>query len=263
MVSNLDRAGVQAAVCMALDWELEFGEPPAIHITEVHRRYGQMQKGHPGRMFAVAGVDPRRPDADKILEDAVSQHGLRGLKVYPPCGYAPGDPVCDVLYRKCLELDVPVVIHTAFVGWPHVGGFAHPLGVGDVQRRFPELHIVFAHSGHPYWGDEAIAVASYHPRSYLELSNWNQDMDRDPESLVRKLGKMRDAVGAHRMLFASDNVGGRRFGGERSTLRTWVEFFQNLPDRARSLGVRFTKEEVDMILGENARRVFRLDLRAG
>jgi len=255
LMSELERAGVDAGVCMALDWGVEFDDPNVDPAT-VHARYSEMQARYPGRFYGIAGVDPRRPNAVALFEEAIDRYGLKGLKLYPPCGYFPADPACFPMYEKALELGVPVVIHTAFVGWPHVARFANPIFIGDVQRAFPDLTIVFAHSGHELWVEHAMLTAADHPTSYLELSNWNWNLAGDHEELARVLVRMRDAVGAHRMLFATDHLGGRRFSGDRAGFTSWADFIRELPERAKRLGLRFSDEETELILGENAKRVF-------
>ncbi len=262
LVKDMDRAGVDVGITLTLDWGVALGHMTT-DIRDIHEHYAQLQSGAignlAGRFFAVAGVDPRRPGALELFEDAVTRMGMKGFKLYPPCGYFPYDDVCFPFYQRALDLNVPVVIHTAVVGWPLIGRFANPMGIGDVQVKYPDLTIVMAHSGHPIWLQEAILVASRHPRTYLELSNWNWNMKTDPEGTVRALADMRDGVGAHRILFGSDYISGPRFGGEKSDMPQWVQFIRELPERARSLGLSFSQEEIDLILGENARRVFNLE----
>jgi uncharacterized protein len=258
LMEELDRAGIATAICMGLDWGVEFDDP-AVDIASIHAHFGEVQRNFPGRFYAIAGVDPRRPNAVELLEEAIGEHGLKGLKLYPPSGYYPSDEVCEPLLAKCVELGVPVVIHTAYVGWPHVARYANPLWIGDVQLKFKDLKIVFAHSGHEVWAEEAMLTASDHPGSYLELSNWNWNLAGDHDELARMLLRMRDHVGAHKMLFASDHLGGRRFSGKRSTLAQWVDFVRDLPQRAEKLGLSISEEEIELILGENAKRVFTLD----
>lgn len=258
LLQEMERAGIDVGVCLALDWGIEFEEPP-VSIREVHRRYSELQTRSRGRFVALAGVDPRRPDAVEILGEAIVTLGLRGLKVYPPCGYYPYDPRLDPMYRKCIELNVPVVVHTAYVGFPHVGEYANPLFLGRVQAAFPDLQLVLGHAGHPFWGHEAMKIVSEHPRSFLEISNWNWDLDSSEDNVIRTLGKMRDEVGAHRILFGSDHLGGRRFSGKRGKLKRWVDFIKELPERGQRVGVKFSEEEVALILGGNACRVFRIE----
>lgn len=257
LLPELEKAQIAAGVAMNVDWGISLGEPP-VSIREMHRRSSELQQRFKGRFFGIAGIDPRRPDALATLEEAILKFGLKGLKLYPPCGFYPYEPFCLALYDKCLELGVPVIFHTALVGFPHVPRFTHPIHIGDVQARYPSLTIVFAHAGYPVWAHEVMELVAHHPGSCLDISNWNHHMDRDPEGLVRLLVAMRDAVGAHRMLFASDHLGGRRFSGNRSRVADWVNFVQELPDRAARLGLRVSREEMELIMGENARRVYKL-----
>lgn len=257
LLPELEKAQIAAGVAMNVDWGISLGEPP-VSIREMHRRSGDLQRRFKDRFFGIAGIDPRRPDAVATLEEAIVEFGLKGLKLYPPCGFYPYESFCLPLYDKCLELGVPVIFHTALVGFPHVPRFTHPINIGDVQARYPSLTIVFAHAGYPVWAHEVMELVAHHPNSYLDISNWNHHMDRDPEGLVRLLVAMRDSVGAHRMLFASDHLGGRRFSGSRSRVADWVNFVQELPDRASRLGLRVSREEMELIMGENARRVYKL-----
>lgn len=257
LLAELEKAQIAAGVAMNVDWGISLGEPP-VSIREMHRRSGDLQRRFKDRFFGIAGIDPRRPDAVATLEEAIVEFGLKGLKLYPPCGFHPYESLCLPLYDKCLDFGVPVIFHTALVGFPHVPRFTHPINIGDVQARYPSLTIVFAHAGYPVWAHEVMELVAHHPNSYLDISNWNHHMDRDPEGLVRLLVAMRDSVGAHRMLFASDHLGGRRFSGSRSRVADWVNFVQELPDRASRLGLRVSREEMELIMGENARRVYNL-----
>lgn len=258
LLQQMETAGIDTALVLTLDWGHAYGEPD-VPIREVHQRYGELQRAHPGRIFAAAGVDPRRPDALSILEAAIEGDGLKGLKLYPPLGFDPGDDRCWPLYDYCASMGVPVVIHTAFVGFPHIGAHAQPPGVGAVQRAFPGLTLVLAHGGHPHWVPEAISVAASHPHTYLEISNWDYDIDADPELVKSWMRKAVEEVGAHRILFGSDHLGGKRFSGSRSHLGGWRGFIEGLA--TRDVGI-LSDEQLNLVLGANARRVFALDGRS-
>ncbi|MPZ22977.1 MAG: amidohydrolase family protein, partial [Dehalococcoidia bacterium] len=165
LMAELDRAGIDAAVCLTLDWALVVDDLSGVSPAEMMQHYAKIAEMYPGRFYAFAGIDPRRPDGLEVYERSVREWGMRGLKLYPPCGYFPYDDVCLPFYEKSLELGVPVVIHTAMVSWPMNGRFAHPTGVADVQSRYPDLEIIFAHSGYPLWAEEAIHTAAGHPNS--------------------------------------------------------------------------------------------------
>lgn len=257
LIPTMDGAGVQSAMCLTLDWGISLGEPKS-PLRETHAWYGELQRRFPGRIYASAGCDPRRPDAREILDEALGEHRLKGVKLYPPTGFRVSEEICNPIYEKCLEYDVPLVVHSAFVGYPHVGHHANPLWIGEVQKRYPDLRIVLAHSGFPFWYQEAMEVASHHPNTFLEISNWNMLLAKDPERTGRTLLEMINEVGAHRMIFASDHLGGRRFSGERSRLRSWVEFVSGLSDFAAQRGQKVSEEDLDLIMHDNAARVFKL-----
>lgn len=262
--AEMDRIGIDAAVCIALDWEVALGAQ-VVSVDAIHDFYRDVQSGKigslSGRFFGVVGLDPRRPGSLEQLERRIVDDGFKAYKLYPPCGYFPGDDVCLPFLEKCRELNVPVIIHSSPGGYPMRARFAHPYHINDVQAAFPDLTLVMAHAGHGGWEREARDIAARHPGTYLELSNWSHSIARDPDQAARSIIAMRDAVGPHRIIFGSDHFGGRRFSG-RDELPNWIEFIRDLPKRATKLGSSMSHEEVDLILGENARRVYQLDLLA-
>ncbi|HUF53776.1 MAG TPA: amidohydrolase family protein [Dehalococcoidia bacterium] len=259
LIGELDRAGIDTGICLTLDWGWGIGDTSGASPEQMMRHYGDLQRSLDGRFLAIAGVDPRRPGSLELYERAIKEFGLRGLKIYPPTGFYPYDDFVMPFYEKSLELNVPVYIHTAlYPTYPLRPRFSNPVGVTDVQAAFPELTIIMAHSGFPSWGDEAIAVAQQHPNTYLEISNWDEIAEHDPGRVIHFLAEMRDRVGALRMLFGSDHIGGSRFSGERSRLPFWASFIRALPEDAPKYGKEFSQNEVDLILGGNAQRIFNL-----
>ena len=257
LMEEFDRAGVDAGICLTLDWGWAIGDTSGASPEEMMRHYGDLQEKLHGRFFAVANVDPRRPGALQLYEQAIKEWQLKGFKVYPPVGLYPYDEAYFPFYEKSLELGVPVYIHTAMEpSYPLNARFANPLGVGDVQVRYPDLTIILAHSGYPKWGEEAIEVAHNHPDTYMELSNWNFVAKKDPGKVVRFIAEMRDKMGAHRILFGSDHLGGPRFSGEKSILPDWVSFVSGLANEAPKFGCEFAQDEIDLIMGGNAQRLF-------
>ena len=87
-------------------------------------------------------------------ERAVKELGLRGIKIYPHSGFYPNDPRLNCVYRRCAELNVPVVIHTGIkaVRWQWMK-YNRPIYVDDVATNFPDLKVVMCHGGFP-WVDE-------------------------------------------------------------------------------------------------------------
>lgn len=258
-MAEMDRAGVDVSVSMLVDYSVLCNEEAEVPLVNVMESYSELQERYKGRFYAFATVDPRRPDALEIFEHAIRDLGLKGLKLYPGCGFYPYDEACMPLYRRCVEWDIPVTFHTSTVESPFIQRYTHPMQLSDVQAMFPDLKIILAHAGKGPWWQEATAVAAAHPHTYLELSMWSEVAFKDPGECVSKLAHMRDTVGPHKILFASDNCAGPATAGERSWLHRWVDFFKELPEDAPKHGHSFTREEVDLILGENATRLMKLD----
>lgn len=253
LVRNMDAAGIDVAVILPLDWELGFRQKSAVSIEEQHERYARMVAAHGGRLICFAGIDPQRPDAVQLLEWAVQKLGMRGLKLYPPTGFYPYDERVYPLYERCEAWGLPVFVHTGGTIPLLKPRFANPLGLQDVQADFPRMNIWVGHAGGKWWWTEAVTVVVNSANSYLELSNWEDVAYQDEDAFIRQLGRARDRVGIHRIVFGSDHFSGPKFRGQEQ-LVGWTQWFRDLPERARRHGVTFTQDEIDLMLGGNAAR---------
>ena len=254
-VERADEAGVDVSVMMPMDHGVGLGEEGVIPIAEKNRLCAEAAKRHPGRLFTFCGVDPRRPDAVEILTRAVDEWGAIGLKLYPTNGFYPDDEeVVYPLYRVLAERDLPVLLHQGHSAGSHKSKYGHPVFVDSAAADFPDLRFVMGHSARfETWAHEALSVAIYKTNVHLDMSLWQHWIS--PDELVRKLVWMRDRIGADRVLFGSDMAGIE----VSMTLKQWVDVFRMAPEWAKQLGYRISQEEIDMIMGENARRIYRLD----
>lgn len=119
------------------------------------------------------------------------------------------------------------------------------------------MKVIMSHVGYPFWWERATRIASEHPNCYLDIASWDRDMG-DPNSLIPKLACMRDMVGADHICFGSDQSSGARQAGEKSVMLRWLGFLKGLPEKARECGYQFSQEEIDLILGGAARKLFNL-----
>lgn len=253
LLAQLTEAGVDKAVMFTVDWELGMESTPPVSIGEIHARYGEIVRSSEGRLLAFAGIDPRRPDALSLVEEAFDVHGLMGLKLYPPTGFFPYEDVVNPLYEACLERNLPVAIHTGATLGLLRPRFANPLYIQDVQRRYPELTIWIAHAGAPYWWDQALAVARAGINTYLEISSWETLAIEDEGLLVKRLGVAINSLGPDRLLFGSDHISGERVRGFGSYF-DWITWLRELPAAAKKYDVHISDAHVDAILGENTAR---------
>jgi predicted TIM-barrel fold metal-dependent hydrolase len=186
------------------------------------------------RLIPFSTVNPfEQPQPAKYVEKTVRELGCKGLKLCPSYQYFyPNDPLVYPIYAKAEELGIPVMFHTgSSVFHGSRLKYADPLLLDDIAVDFPDLTILMAHSGRPFWYDRAFFLARLHENVYLELSGlppqklltYFPDLERIPEKIV----------------FGSDWPGIR-------DVSVNVEAIRQLPLRET------TKEK---ILGENAARI--------
>ena len=69
IVKDMDAAGIDKSVLLAIDWGLSrhLGDLK-LSIEEINKTYADAVKKHPQRLIAFAGIDPRRNNAAKLVE---------------------------------------------------------------------------------------------------------------------------------------------------------------------------------------------------
>jgi predicted TIM-barrel fold metal-dependent hydrolase len=125
----------------------------------------------PERLLGFGAVDPTSPSAVDELERMKHDLGLVGCKLAPI--YQDVDPLGRHFLRVCAELErleLPMLIHQGTT-FARAGSLlqARPVLLDEIALRHPELRIVIAHMGHP-WFSEAIAVVRRHPHVYADVS---------------------------------------------------------------------------------------------
>jgi predicted TIM-barrel fold metal-dependent hydrolase len=129
--------------------------------------------GAKGRLIAFASLNPFIDnDLASRLEQLVVEEGFRGIKVYPVYQYHyPNEPRMYPLYAKAQELGIPMLVHTGSSMFKGARiKYGDPLLLDDVAIDFPELNILMAHCGRPFWYEQAFWMARRHPNVYLEIS---------------------------------------------------------------------------------------------
>ena len=191
----------------------------------------------------------------QLLAPYVEERISWGIRYHQALRFYPDDEeTVYPLFRFLRERDLPVLLHQGHSAGRHKSKFGHPVYVDSAAADFPELRFVLGHAARfETWAHEALSVAIYKTNVYLDLSLWQHWIS--PDELVRKIVWMRDRIGPDRILFGSDMA-----GIEVSlTLAEWVDQFRMSSEWAKQLGYRIHQNEIDLILGENARRIYRLD----
>jgi len=160
-----DRVGAEHVVIKARDVETTFG------LKIRNEDVAEFCREHGPRFIGFAGVDPHKGmDAVRELEFGVRELGLRGLNIQCfECKLPINDKKLYPLYSKCVELDIPVNIHTSINFSTRTAmSYGHPSNLDEVMVDFPELRVIAAPPGFP-WVHELISVAWRHPNVYIGL----------------------------------------------------------------------------------------------
>lgn len=252
MVARMDAAGVDASVVLPIDWGPDFtGTRP---ITEVVDQALAQAASFPGRLIPFGGIDPRRPGAVELVGEWM-ERGVRGLKLYPGCGWEPTLPAAMKIYRLCEQHNAPVLFHTGHPLPVLDTERSNPLHLKEIASSFPELPLWLGHAGAPVWWEEALQVAEAGDRVRLEMSVWVwDDSDLPAEiALARKVLEARERVGPGRVIFGTDHVSGRKVRGD-TFLRDVLAMYQCIPQHAAELGASISEAEMAAILGGTAAR---------
>ncbi len=216
--AHLAEEGVDAAVLVNYVSPDVMGFPPSVNDWISSYTRGS------ARLVPMGSVNPlATPDAAREAQRVLGL-GVRALKVHPchqllhPNGYVDGSaPSLRDVYAAAEKAGVPVTIHTGTSVFPGARNrFADPLAVDDVAIDFPDLNILLAHCGRPFWMDKSFFLARRHDNVYLELSGI------PPKKLLEYLPRLPELE--HKCVWGSDWPS----PGIRS-LRRNVEDFLALP----------------------------------
>ena len=199
-VAMLDAAGYDRAVVFSIDQEATTGAPPLDPGV-----LAQAVAAHPSRIMAFMGLDPNKPDAARALERGVKELGLHGALFVPFLHGLPADaPAYRPVFRKCIELDVPVWVHTS-VNWSpsHPMELGHPLALDRLCGELPALKVIAGHGGWP-WVPDLVAAAWRHPNLYIDPSGHRWKYLAAPGSGWEMLMRFGNSVLQDKVLFGTD-----------------------------------------------------------
>lgn len=271
-ISTLDQGGLDGAVLIPSDYGLALGQDQPMSLDQIHRGIADLQGLHPNRLFGFAGGDARRPNALVDFERAIKDYGLKGYKVMPHLGYYPSDRMLYPYYERCQEWGIPVAICTNMEWTTCRTRFNEPLHIGDVLVDFPDLNVIIFHVGFPIpsWFEQCLMLSVASLNVYLQFDAWIYpsfgplqrgfiNAINNEETVISMLDRARQVVGAHRIVFGTDNNCGPSMHGEKlyegKGMGWIVDWWRALPERAAKYGVTFTDKEVELILGKNIGRL--------
>ncbi len=174
------------------------------------------------------------------LRDMVENHGAKGIKVHPILQqFDMNDARMHPIYQACIDLDIAVVAHS---GPGKMGDtFAEPQAFAPVLNAFPRLKLVLAHMGGGAW-KQTLALAQAYPQAMFDLCEVIGWVNGSNAPNWYQFAQLIQEIGAERVL------GGTDF--------PWYDLDRTVGEIAALPGL--ATEQKEMILGENAIRVFGL-----
>jgi L-fuconolactonase len=193
---------------MLLDLMKANGVSKTVLIQVIHYRYDNsflagVLKRYPGLFQGVARVDPLDAGAPDHLS-RLTEQGFHGVRL-SPSGDASGDwfhgPLMPPLWKRCLDLKVPMTVLAPIGRMPEVG---------LLLEKFPDLTVVIDHMAdcpvdRPVELEKLIALERY-PNVFVKISHtWSLSKQAypwlDAQELVKRLYH---AFGPRRLMWATD-----------------------------------------------------------
>jgi uncharacterized protein len=194
---------------------------------------------NPERFRLMAALNPHYhyPLPDELERQMTL--GAVGLKLHPVHGgFSPNDPALYPVYWLCQQRGLPVIFHCGTSVFPGATNrYADPVLVEDVARDFPDLTIVLAHGGRGWWYDDAAFMTLMRENVWIEVSGL------PPKKLPEYYSRYNFESLAQKMIFGTDWPG--------------VPGLKNNALALLELGL--DPETVELILHENASRLYKLD----
>lgn len=155
----------------------------------------------PYKLIGFTACDPTQDHCLDELRDGIEHLGLAGVKMMPMyAGFDPRDPRCAPVYAYCQKHKLPILFHsgTTFNRAAPLG-YTRPWLWDEVAIRYPELHMVLAHVGHPFC-EECLVVIRKHPHVYADISA----LFYRPWQFYNMLIAAQEYKVTHKLLFGTD-----------------------------------------------------------
>ncbi len=200
------------------------------------------------RLIAFAWIEPTLPEAPEMVDYALGEKGLHGIKMIPARWY-PDDERAQACYRRVEAHERPMLFHAGILwSWGSTSKYCRPAEF-EIMMEYPKIRFALAHMGWP-WTDEAIAVAdklkNMQPRREQECTCYLDITTGAPR--VWKVDALRKALayfGDRHLIYGSDSrlPAGKDYAGIR--LREDQEMLQE---------AGASEEAIDRIMRTNALR---------
>lgn len=225
-------------------------------------RNAELVKEYEGRFIVNGAFDPREGERGlEYLEYQVETFGIKGVKLYTAewrgnsKGYKLSDPWCYRYLEKCRELGIKNIhIHKGPTITP-LNKDAFDVGdVDDVATAFKDLNFIVEHVGLPRLEDFCW-IATQEKNVYGGLAVAMPFVHARPRYFAEIISELLFWLDEDRILFGSDYA----IWEPKWLIEKFIAF--ELPeDIKKETGVELTLSVKKKILGENAARLYDIDI---
>lgn len=187
---------------------------------------------YPEHFVGFGTLHPDSENTEKEVEHLLSL-GLRGVKIHNDfIRVAVDDARMEKIYRLCADAHLPLLLHTGDKRYD----FTNPDRMERVLSANPDLTVIGAHfGGWSVWEEASTRLSKF--------DNLIVDCSSSTAYITSELG--RELV--------------RRYGAERVLFGSDFPFNHPAEELERTLALGLTDEEYSLILGENAKRLLRIE----
>jgi predicted TIM-barrel fold metal-dependent hydrolase len=187
-------------------------------------------KQYPDKLVGLVWINPYDGDkAMKNIDKAINRWNFKGIKMHPLLdAYLPDQEIVRPIMDQARKYQIPVLFHCGHPPW------SLPWHFGNLADTYPDVTIILGHMGHGHivYINAAIEVAEKHENILLETSA--MPMQSKIKEAVAK-------VGEDKVMYGSDMP----FGHPAFEIK-----------KVEVAGL--TKKQLNLVLEENARKIFRL-----
>lgn len=198
-----------ASVEMLLALMKANGVARTVLIQVIHYRYdnsylASVLKRYPETFAGVCRVDPLDPASPDELSRLTEEQGFRGVRL-SPAGTADGDwirgPLMGPLWRRCVELKVPMTLLTSVT---------RLLDVVALLEKNPELTVVIDHmADSPLERPEQLGMLldlARYPKVFVKISHmWSLSKEAYPYAdAALQVRRLHERFGAARLMWGTD-----------------------------------------------------------
>ena len=199
MSEYLDSLGVEGAMVLA-----ECG--PGTKFSIDSKLIAEYCAGE-ARLVPFGNINPNFHDCVEEFERS-RELEVRGFKFYPADhAFDPMTGAMREVYRRCEALGMPVIFHTGLTAQKNTEQqHIRPREFEVLAQDYPDLIMILAHTGNPYWHNEALDLAAKYRWVYVDtglvpVEEWPRIYGERPDASTKVLfGSDFPVCGSYRKL---------------------------------------------------------------